>query len=79
MITIERARCLYALLTEASIDYSSLVTSTIMSVRLLDKGFALPYKALITWISEHFKVEMTRLWEIQPEKGSMGIHFLNKS
>jgi hypothetical protein len=32
MITIERASCLYALLTEAPIDYGSLVTSTMMSV-----------------------------------------------
>jgi hypothetical protein len=79
MITIERACCLYALLTEASIDYSSLVTSTMMSVRLLDKGFALPYGALITRITEHFRVDMTRLREIQPEKGSMGVHFLNTS
>jgi hypothetical protein len=30
LITIERARCLYAILTEASIDYGSLVTSTMM-------------------------------------------------
>ena len=30
LITIERARCLYALLIEASIDYGSLVTSTMM-------------------------------------------------
>jgi hypothetical protein len=48
MITIERARCLYAMLTEASIDYSSVVTTTMMSVRLLDKGFASPNGALIT-------------------------------
>ena len=32
LITIERARCLYALLTEAPIDYDSVVTSTMMSV-----------------------------------------------
>ena len=32
LITIERARCLYALLTEDSIDYDSLVTSTMMSI-----------------------------------------------
>jgi hypothetical protein len=31
-ITIERARCLYTLLTEAFIDYGSLVTSTMMSI-----------------------------------------------
>jgi hypothetical protein len=39
MITIEKARCLYALLTKTPIDYSSVVTSTMMLVRLLDKGF----------------------------------------
>jgi hypothetical protein len=64
MITIERARCIYALLNEASIDYGSLVTSTMMSIRLLDKGFALPYGALITQIVEHFRVDMTGLREI---------------
>jgi hypothetical protein len=29
MIIIERARCLYSLLTETSLDYGSVVTSTI--------------------------------------------------
>ena len=48
LITIERAHCLYTLLIEASIDYGSLVTSTMMSVWLLNKGFSLPYEALIT-------------------------------
>jgi hypothetical protein len=79
LITIERARCLYALFTEAHINYRSLVTSTMMLVRLLDKGFALPYGTLITWIAEHFRMDMTGLREIQPEKGSMGVHFLNTS
>jgi hypothetical protein len=32
MIIIERARCLYALLTESPIDYGSVVTSIMMSV-----------------------------------------------
>jgi hypothetical protein len=32
MITIERAHCLYAMLTEAPIDYGSMVTTTMMSV-----------------------------------------------
>jgi hypothetical protein len=32
LITKEKARCLYALLNEASIDYGSLVTSMTMSV-----------------------------------------------
>jgi hypothetical protein len=79
MITIERARCLYALLTEAPIDYGFVVTSTMMSVRLLDKGFALPHEALITRIAEHFKVDMIGLREVQPEKRAMGIRFLNAS
>jgi hypothetical protein len=64
MITIERASCLYARLTEAPINYGSLVTSTMMSVRLLDKGFALLYRALITRIAEHFRVDMIGLREI---------------
>jgi hypothetical protein len=71
MITIERAHCLYALLTKASIDYGSLVTSTMMLVRLLDMGFTLPYGALITQIAEHFRMDVTGLREIQLEKGSM--------
>jgi hypothetical protein len=77
MITIERARCLYALLTEAPIEYGSIVTSTMMFVRLLDKGFALPYGALITQIAIHFGVDMTGLRDVQPEKGAMGVRFLN--
>jgi hypothetical protein len=79
MITIERAHCLYALLTEAPIDYGFVVTSTMMYVRLLDKGFALPYKALITRIAEHFRVDMTELREVQPKKAAMGVRFLNAS
>jgi hypothetical protein len=64
MITIERARCLYAMLTETPIDYSSVVNFTMMSIKLLDKHFALPYGALITRIAEHFRVDMTRLREV---------------
>jgi hypothetical protein len=67
LITTERAHCLYALLIEASIDYGSLVTSTMMSVRFLDKGFVLPDGALITRIVKHFKMDMMGLREIQPE------------
>jgi hypothetical protein len=66
MITIERARCLYAMLTETPIDYSSVVTTTMMYVRFLDKGFTLPYGALITQITEHIGVDMTGLRVIQP-------------
>jgi hypothetical protein len=79
MITIEKAHCLYAMLTEAPIDYGSMVITTMMSVRLLDKGFVLPYGALITQIAEHAGVDMTRLREIQPEKRAMGVRFLNAS
>jgi hypothetical protein len=64
MITIERAYYLYAMLTKTPIDDGSVVTSTMMSVQLLDKGFALPYEALITWITVHFGVDMTGLKEI---------------
>jgi hypothetical protein len=67
------------MLIEAPIDYSSVVTTTMMFVRLLDKGFALPYGALITRIAEHAGVDMTGLREIQPQKGAMGVRFLNAS
>jgi hypothetical protein len=79
IITIERACCLYALLTEASINFSSLVTSTMMSVHLMDKGIALPYEALVTRITEHMEVPMVGLRETQLERGPMGARFLNAS
>jgi hypothetical protein len=79
MITIERACCLYAMLTETPIDYSSMFTTTMMSVRFLVKGFTLPYGAPITRITEHAGVDMTGLREIQPQKGAMGVRFLNTS
>ena len=79
IITIERARCLYGLLTEASIDFGSLVTSTMMSVCLTDEGVALPYGALVTRIAEHTKVPMAGLRETQLERGPMGVRFLNAS
>ena len=79
LITIERARCRYAMLTEAPIDFGSVVTSTMMFVRILDKGFVLPYGALITRITLHSGVDTIGLREIQPEKGPMGVHFLNAS
>jgi hypothetical protein len=66
MITIKRSRCVYTMLTEALIDYGSMVTTTMMSVQLLDKGFALPYGALITRIAEHAGVDTIGLREIQP-------------
>jgi hypothetical protein len=34
---------------------------------------------LITRIAEYFKVDMIGLWEVQLEKGAMGVHFLNAS
>jgi hypothetical protein len=79
IITIERARCLYALLTEAPINFGSLITSTMMSVCITNKGVALPYKALVTRIAEHIEVSMARLKETQPERGPMGAYFLNAS
>jgi hypothetical protein len=79
MITIERAHYLYALLTKDPIDYGSVLTSTMMFVRLLDKGFTLPYGVLITWIAVRFKVDMAGLREVQLEKGVMGVRFLNAS
>jgi hypothetical protein len=79
MIMIERTLCLYAMLTETLIDYGSVVTSTMMSVRLLDKGFALPCGALITRIAVHLEVDMTGLNEVQPEKGAIAVCFLNTS
>jgi hypothetical protein len=79
MITIERAHYLYALLTKDPIDYGSVLTSTMMFVRFLDKGFTLPYEVLITWIAVRFKVDMAGLREVQLEKGVMGVRFLNAS
>jgi hypothetical protein len=75
IITMERACCLYALLTEAPIDFGSLVTSTMMSIRLTDKGIALPYGALITRITEHAEVPMGGLRETKPERGPIGSEF----
>ena len=79
MITIERARCLYALLTEAFIDYDSLVTSIMMSMRLVDSSTAFPYGALITWIVEHDGVSTVGIRELAPEKAPIGTCFLNAS
>ena len=79
LITIERARCLYTILIEAHVDFDSVVTFMIMYVRLLDKGFALPYGALITQIALHSGVDAIGLKEIQPKKGSIGARFLNAS
>ena len=79
MITIERARCLYALLTKASIDYGSLVTSTMMSARLADSSTAFPKGALITRIVEHVGVPIAGMRELAPEKAPIDAGFLNLS
>jgi hypothetical protein len=50
MITMDRARCLYALLTETSINYGYVVTVMMILVRHADSCIALPYGALITRI-----------------------------
>jgi hypothetical protein len=50
MITMDKARCLYALLTKTSIDYGSVVTVAMMSIRHVDSCTAIPYGALIIWI-----------------------------
>ena len=74
---MEKARCLYAFLTETFIDFGSLATSTMMLVGLIDWGIALPYEALITQITEHVGVPIKGLRELQLEKGPIGACFLN--
>ena len=68
MITMERAHCLYAILTETPINYGFLVTSTMMLVRLADWGTALPYGVLITQIVKYAGVSTSGMKEILPEK-----------
>jgi hypothetical protein len=53
MITMDRARCLYTLLTKTIIDYGSAVVVTMMSVRHADSCIVLPYRALITRMIQH--------------------------
>jgi hypothetical protein len=79
MITMDRARRLYGLLTEASIDYGSVVTVAIMSVRHADSCTALPYGALITRIIQHARVNTNGMIELAPEKGPITAHYLNAS
>jgi hypothetical protein len=79
MITMERACCLYALLTETPIDYGSLVTTMMISVRLTDKDIALLYGALITQIAEHVKVPLVDLRELQPKRRPIGVCLLDVS
>jgi hypothetical protein len=79
MITMERAHYLYALLIEASINYGSLVTTTMMTVRHTDKSIVLPYGALITRIVEHVEVSTEGMREVHLEKAPINAHFLNAS
>jgi hypothetical protein len=79
MITMDRARCLYALLTETSIDYGSMVTITMMSVRHADSCTALPYGALITQIVQHAGVDTKGMIELAPKKGPITARYLNCS
>jgi hypothetical protein len=79
MITMDRARCLYALLTETSIDYGSVVTVAMMSVRHANSCITLPYRALITWIVQHVRVDTEGTIELAPEKGPITARYLNAS
>jgi hypothetical protein len=79
MITMDRARCLYALLTETSNDYGFVVTVTMMSVRHADSCTALPYGALITLIVQHAGVDTEGMIELAPEKGPITARYLNAS
>ena len=67
--TMDRARCLYALLTEATIDYGSVVMATMILVQLVDLSTVLPYGALITQIVQNAKVVIEGMIELVPEKG----------
>jgi hypothetical protein len=78
MTTIERARCLYALLIETPIDYGSVVTSTMTFVRLLD-GFRVNI-----WGLDHSDCGVLQGGHDRVEGGSarewgMGVRFLNVS
>ena len=79
MITIERAHCLYTLLTEYSSNFGSLVTSMMMLVQLMDPSTAFPYRALITQIVEHAEVSIAGMRELTLKKVAVGAHFLNAS
>ena len=79
IITIKRARFLYAFLTETLIDFGSLVTTAMMSVELTDRGITLPYEALITRIAEYAGVRIEGMREFHPKKGPIRACFLNAS
>jgi hypothetical protein len=78
-LTMDRARCLYTLLTETSIDYGSIVIVAMMSVRHVDSCTALPYGALITRIIQHTRVDIDGMIELPLEKGPVIVHYLNAS
>jgi hypothetical protein len=67
-ITIERACCLYALLTETFVDFSSFVIATMKGARMADQIIGLPYGVLITGITEHARVSIEVLTEIPLSK-----------
>jgi hypothetical protein len=69
MITMDRARCLYTLLTETIIDYGSAVVVTMMSVRHADSRIVLPYGALITRMIQHVGMDTDGMIELAPKKG----------
>jgi hypothetical protein len=69
MITIDRARCLYTLLTKATINYGSVVMVTTMSVWHTDTCTTLSYEALITRIIQNVRVVTECMVELASEKG----------
>jgi hypothetical protein len=69
MITMDRARCLYTLLTETIIDYGSAVVVTMMSVRHADSCTVLPYGALITRMIQHVEMDTDGMIELALKKG----------
>jgi hypothetical protein len=79
MIMMDRARCLYSLLTETSINYGSVVAVTMMLVRHANSCTALPYGALITRIVQHAEVDTEGMIELAPEKGPITAYYLNAS
>jgi hypothetical protein len=78
-ITMDRARCLYALLIEAVIDYGSVVMVTMMSVRHVNSCTVLPYGALVTQIVQHARVAIEGMVELVPERGPIIARYLNAS
>jgi hypothetical protein len=79
MITMDRARCLYAPLTETSIDYGSVVIVVMMSVWHANSCIMLPYGALITRNVQHTGVDTKGMIELALEKGPITARYLNAS